>query len=67
MYDIGLPSGKSLYQIQLERARRLAAMARERTGRECAVPVFVMTSEHTKGSTEAFFMVGRGPSGVIDL
>ena len=57
MYDIGLPSRKSLYQIQLERAQRLAAMAKERAGRDCSVPVFVMTSEHTKGSTEAFFKV----------
>ena len=69
MYDIRLPSGKSLYQIQLERARRLAAMARERTGRECTVPVFVMTSEHTKGSTEAFFRknnhFGMDPKDVV--
>ncbi len=55
LFDIGLKSGKSLYQIQVERALRLARMAEDVTGKKCAVPIFIMTSEHTKAPTEAFF------------
>ena len=60
MYDIELPSRKSLYQVQLEKTQRVVTMAKESTGRDCAVPVFVMTSEHTKDSTETFFKVVNG-------
>ena len=56
MYNIGLPSGKTLYQIQVERILRLQQMAREKTGKSGGeIIMYIMTSEHTKGPTEAFF------------
>merc|ERR1712156_1137283 len=60
MYDIGLPSGKTLYQIQVERILRLEKMAQEITGDENVqgnkgIFMYVMTSEHTKQPTEEFF------------
>jgi len=57
MYDIGLPSGKTLYQIQVERILRLEKMAQNVTETENKGTIFmyVMTSEHTKKPTEEFF------------
>ena len=56
MYKIGLPSGKTLYQIQAERVLRLEQMAREKTGSQHAViTMYVMTSEHTMSPTLKFF------------
>ena len=57
MYDIGLPSGKTLYQIQVERILRLEKMAQNATEAENKGNIFmyVMTSEHTKKPTEEFF------------
>lgn len=55
MYDIGLPSGKTLYQIQVERILRLEKMAEESTGKKGNIYMYVMTSEHTKKPTEEFF------------
>jgi UDP-N-acetylglucosamine/UDP-N-acetylgalactosamine diphosphorylase len=49
-YDIGLPSKKSLFQIQAERILRVQKM----TGNS-VVPWYVMTSGPTRGPTEAFF------------
>ncbi|KAH0615622.1 hypothetical protein JD844_005080 [Phrynosoma platyrhinos] len=46
MYDVGLPSRKTLYQIQAERIRRVEQLAGER---------YIMTSEFTLGPTERFF------------
>ena len=55
MYDIGLPSGKTLYQIQVERILRLEKMAQDLTGQPGNIFMYVMTSEHTKKPTEEFF------------
>ena len=55
MFDIGLPSHKTLYQIQAERILRLQHMAKALTGRENSIPMYIMTSEHTKGPTAEFF------------
>lgn len=38
MYSVGLPSCKTLYQLQAERIRRLEILSEERTGREGSIP-----------------------------
>lgn len=55
MYDVGLSSGKTLYQIQAERIHRVRTLAAERTGRPCPLPWYIMTSEFTLGPTQSFF------------
>lgn len=58
-FDIGLPSKKSLFQIQAERIRRLEILAHKHAGlpadQKVTVPWYVMTSGPTRGPTEAFF------------
>ncbi|XP_062938190.1 UDP-N-acetylhexosamine pyrophosphorylase-like protein 1 isoform X2 [Cynocephalus volans] len=55
MYRVGLPSQKTLYQLQAERIRRVEQLASERHGTSCTVPWYIMTSEFTLGPTAAFF------------
>ncbi|GAA5829429.1 hypothetical protein JCM11251_005046 [Rhodosporidiobolus azoricus] len=50
-YDIGLPSHKSLFQLQAERIKRLEVVAA--AGK--AVPWYIMTSGPTRKPTEDFF------------
>lgn len=38
MYQVGLPSQKTLYQLQAERIRRVEQLAGERYGTRCTVP-----------------------------
>ncbi|EDO17826.1 hypothetical protein Kpol_1043p16 [Vanderwaltozyma polyspora DSM 70294] len=52
-YDIGLPSHKSLFQIQAEKLIRLQNLAG--TNNSIQIPWYIMTSEPTRKSTEAFF------------
>ncbi|XP_068627179.1 UDP-N-acetylhexosamine pyrophosphorylase-like protein 1 [Battus philenor] len=55
MYNVGLPSKKTLFQIQAERIIRVQNMATERTGKEGKVTWYIMTSEHTMGPTAEYF------------
>ncbi|KAM9721129.1 UDP-N-acetylhexosamine pyrophosphorylase-like protein 1 isoform 2-T2 [Dama dama] len=55
MYQVGLPSQKTLYQLQAERIRRVEQLAGERHGTRCTVPWYIMTSEFTLGPTAKFF------------
>jgi UDP-N-acetylglucosamine/UDP-N-acetylgalactosamine diphosphorylase len=56
-FDIGLPSAKSLFQIQAERIRKVELLAVEEAGisGSATVPWYVMTSGPTRGPTERYF------------
>jgi UDP-N-acetylglucosamine/UDP-N-acetylgalactosamine diphosphorylase len=55
-FDIGLPSQKSLFQIQAERIRKVQVLAQKKHNKESvAVPWYVMTSGPTRGPTAKFF------------
>lgn len=49
VFDIGLPSRKSLFQLQAERLLRLSRQAGK------AIPWYIMTSEENHAETTAFF------------
>jgi len=51
LFNVGLPSQKSLFQLQAERIKRLQNMA----GKDAAIPWYIMTSEHTDVETSRYF------------
>eukprot|EP00299_Pterocystis_sp_00344_P009585 c4078_g1_i1.p1 GENE.c4078_g1_i1~~c4078_g1_i1.p1 ORF type:complete len:488 (-),score=113.31 c4078_g1_i1:31-1494(-) len=56
MYNIGLPSNKSLFQLQAEKILRLQTIARKAfPGKAGTVSWFLMTSPATHEATEEFF------------
>jgi UDP-N-acetylglucosamine/UDP-N-acetylgalactosamine diphosphorylase len=59
MYSVQLPSGKTLFQIQAERIRRLQTLAKERTGESGRIPWYIMTSGPTDKATLKFLAANK--------
>lgn len=56
-YNIGLPSQKSLFQLQAERIYKIQEIAAQKHGKEknVVIPWYIMTSGPTRKPTEQFF------------
>ncbi|KAF2177637.1 nucleotide-diphospho-sugar transferase [Zopfia rhizophila CBS 207.26] len=55
-FDIGLPSKKSLFQLQGERISKVELLAQKKHDKmKVTVPWYIMTSGPTRGPTEKFF------------
>lgn len=59
MYDVGLPSHKSLFQLQSERILKLRQLASKKYSKDISqiqLPFYIMTSEPTRDATEKYFV-----------
>jgi UDP-N-acetylglucosamine/UDP-N-acetylgalactosamine diphosphorylase len=55
-FDIGLPSHKSLFELQAQRITRLQTIAEKEAGvKDVVITWFIMTSGPTRKPTESFF------------
>ncbi|KAK0509050.1 hypothetical protein JMJ35_008421 [Cladonia borealis] len=55
-FNIGLPSQKSLFEIQAQRIWKVQQLAEKKSGKkDIVIPWYVMTSGPTRGPTEKFF------------
>lgn len=54
MYSVGLPSNKTLFQIQAERIIRLQNLAKQRIGRSGIITWYIMTSAPTFKATDDY-------------
>jgi len=69
-FNIQLPSGKSLFQLQAERIQQLQVLGTRFSGEDkVVIPWYIMTSGPTREPTETFFrehnFFGLDPSNVI--
>ncbi|KAL7062321.1 hypothetical protein AAHC03_0143 [Spirometra sp. Aus1] len=55
MYDIGLPSRRSLFQLQAERLLAVCRKASGQSDKPAFIPWYIMTSEQTQQMTQAYF------------
>jgi len=58
MYEVGLPSGKSLFALQAERLRKLQRIAAQEvsdSGKPVAIPWYIMTSPLNDADTRKYF------------
>lgn len=69
MYSVGLPSGKTLFQIQAERIRRVVELARLQYGKTGQICWYIMTSGPTNKETQEFLKkhnyFGLDPKNVV--